>query len=121
MKIRVYYEDTDAGGVVYHTNYIKYCERARSDLFFAKGLSPVINDTHFVVSELECKFYKPAKLGDILEVKTALIEIKNASLLLEQTIYKESEKIFEMQIKLGFVDTNGKITKIPDELKTIFN
>ncbi len=120
MMIRVYYEDTDAGGVVYHTNYIKYCERARSDIFFAKGLSPVINDTHFVVSELECKFYQPAKLGDMLEVKTTPTEIKNASLVLEQTIYKENEMIFKMVVKLGFVDTNGKITKIPQELKTIF-
>lgn len=120
MQIRVYYEDTDAGGIVYHANYIKYCERARSDIFFAKGLSPVINNMHFVVSELECKFFKPAKLGDVLEVKTIPIEIKNASLLLKQTIYKENKKIFEMRIKLCFVDMSGKITKIPQELKTIF-
>lgn len=121
MQIRVYYEDTDVGGVVYHANYIKYCERARSEIFFAKGLSPAINDTHFVVSELECKFYRPAILGDILEIKTELKGLKNASLVLQQSIYKEDKKIFEMQVKLGFVNTDGKITKIPQELKTIFS
>jgi len=121
MQIRVYYEDTDAGGVVYHANYIKYCERARSEIFFLKGLRPVINDTHFVVSELECKFYKHAILGDLLEIKTKPIEIKNASLQLEQTIYKENEKIFQMRVKLGFVNIEGKIQKIPQELKTIFS
>ena len=58
MKIRVYYEDTDAGGVVYHTNYIKYCERARSELFFERGLSPQVSPTEFfVVKNINCDFF----------------------------------------------------------------
>ncbi|CUV65315.1 putative 4-hydroxybenzoyl-CoA thioesterase [Sulfurovum sp. enrichment culture clone C5] len=120
MKIRVYYEDTDAGGIVYHANYIKYCERARSEVFFENDLSPEMNGCHFVAGSMTCKFIKSAKLGDILEVKTELLENKNVSLLLKQTIFLKDEKIFEMEIKVGFVDKSGKITKIPQELKTIF-
>ncbi|MDD5359222.1 MAG: YbgC/FadM family acyl-CoA thioesterase [Sulfurovaceae bacterium] len=120
MKIRVYYEDTDAGGVVYHTNYIKYCERARSEIFFENDSSPELDGCHFVVSDITCKFIKSAKLGDILDVKTELLEKKRVSLLLKQTIFIKDEKIFEMQVRVGFVEKNGKITKIPQELQTIF-
>lgn len=120
VKIRVYYEDTDAGGVVYHTNYIKYCERDRSEVFFINDSSPEMNGCHFVVSDITCKFIKSAKLGDILDVKTELLEKKNVSLLLKQTIFLKDEKIFEMQVRVGFVDKSGKITKIPQELQTIF-
>ena len=73
VKIRVYYEDTDAGGVVYHANYLKFCERARSELFFERGLSPAIDGGHFVVSQIEASFHSPAKLGDTLIVKNSII------------------------------------------------
>jgi len=53
VKIRVYYEDTDAGGVVYHSNYLNFCERARSELFFQKELSPVLQNGHFVARKLD--------------------------------------------------------------------
>ncbi len=119
MQARVYYEDTDAGGVVYHTNYIKYCERARSDLFFQKGVTPSIQDCHFVVSSLCCKFIKSAKLGDLLDVDATITEMKSASMSVHQNIFLGSQKIFEMDLKLGFVDTSGNIRKIPQELRDI--
>ena len=57
MKIRVYYEDTDAGGIVYHTNYIKYCERARSEIFFEQGMKPTLGDkSGFVVRDIKACF-----------------------------------------------------------------
>ncbi|MGD9625492.1 MAG: acyl-CoA thioesterase, partial [Arcobacter sp.] len=52
MKLRVYYEDTDAGGIVYHSNYLNFCERARSDVFFQKGFSPVLEGGHFVAKKI---------------------------------------------------------------------
>ena len=76
MKIRIYYEDTDAGGIVYHANYIKYCERARSEMFFGSDVKPFSKDGHFVVSEIRAKFKKPAVLGDLLEVKTSVASLK---------------------------------------------
>lgn len=119
MQIRVYYDDTDAGGVVYHSNYLKFCERARSEIFFAQGKSPAIDGGHFVVRRVEAEFIKSAKLGDLLEVKSALIELKNASLHVKHDIYKESEKLFEMKVLLAFVK-EGKVAKIDEATKLFF-
>ena len=119
MKTRVYYDDTDAGGVVYHANYLKFCERARSDLFYEKGKSPAINGGHFVVRRLEADFIKSAKLGDLIEVKTKLLELKNASLLLHQEVLKEEEVLFRMTSTLAFVK-EGKPMRIDEETKAFF-
>ena len=119
MKIRVYYEDTDLGGVVYYANYLKFCERARSEIFFEKGMVPVKDGCHFVVTQIGAKFIKPAKFADILDVKTEIIDVKRVSISLKQTILKEDEKIFEMDVKLAFI-CNNKPSVIPSEFLDIF-
>jgi len=119
MKTRIYYDDTDAGGVVYHANYLKFCERARSDIFYEHGKSPAIDGGHFVVRHLEADFIKPAKLGDVIEVKNKLVALKNASLVLKQEIYKEEEKLFEMTSTLAYVK-EGKPSRIDQETKAFF-
>ena len=119
MKTRIYYDDTDAGGVVYHANYLKFCERARSDLFFEQGKSPAVNDGHFVVRRLEAEYIKPAKLGDLIEVKNELLELKKASLILKQMIYKEDVLLFSMTSTLAYVK-EGKPSKIDEETKAFF-
>ncbi len=119
MKIRVYYEDTDAGGIVYHTNYIKYCERARSELFFAKGKKPFEGDkSGFVVRRIECDFLGSAGLGDILVVHTKVDEMKRSSIVLTQWISRDNKTIFSMKILLAYVK-DGKVVRIPEELKSI--
>jgi acyl-CoA thioester hydrolase len=116
VKIRVYYEDTDAGGIVYHTNYIKYCERARSEIFFKEGLMPFDkNGSGFVVRSLEADFLGTAKLGDTLEVKTETLESKRASTLLRQSIFLEGKIIFDMRVLLVYL-VDGRVKKIPEEL-----
>ena len=119
MKTRIYYDDTDAGGVVYHANYLKFCERARSDLFFEQGKSPAVNDGHFVVRRLEAEYIKPAKLGNLIEVKNELLELKKASLILKQMIYKEDVLLFSMTSTLAYVK-EGKPSKIDEETKAFF-
>ena len=119
MKTRIYYDDTDAGGVVYHANYLKFCERARSDLFFEQGKSPAVNDGHFVVRRLEAEYIKPAKLGDLIQVKNELLELKKASLILKQMIYKEDVLLFSMTSTLAYVK-EGKPSKIDEETKAFF-
>lgn len=119
MKIRVYYEDTDTGGVVYHSNYLNFCERARSEAFFAKGMTPVLENGHFVARKVNADFYKSAKLGDMLEVKTRLIQMKAASFTLAQEIYKEEEKIFELEILLVYIDFDGKVQKLNTKTKEL--
>ena len=120
MKIRVYYEDTDAGGIVYHTNYIKYCERARSEIFFAKGKTPTDGDNSgFVVRHIDANFLGMAKLGDMLEVKSEVVKQKSASIVLKQTVLKESQKIFEMNVTLVFV-RDGRPRAIPENFQNFF-
>jgi len=120
MKTRIYYEDTDMGGIVYHTNYIKYCERARIELFFARGISPTVDGCHFVVKNIQCDFIASARLGDTVEVKSTLLSNKAASVVLNQSIYLQEKKIFDMEILLVFVCGEGKISKIPAHFKEMF-
>lgn len=119
MKLRVYYEDTDTGGIVYHSNYLNFCERARSQAFFDKGLMPVLEDGHFVARKIIGDFIKSAKLGDVLEVKTELKEMKSASFTLKQSIYKEDEKLFELEILLAHVSFEGVVKKIGPKTKDL--
>jgi len=120
MKIRVYYEDTDAAGIVYYANYLKFCERARSELFFKKGLSPQSEEGYFVVKRLEAEYIKPAKLGDLLEVTTELVEKRGASILLKQSVKREGEAIFEMSVRLAFLK-DAKAAKIPESIYSLIS
>lgn len=115
MTIRVYYEDTDVGGVVYHSNYLNFCERARSQLFFDAGRSPITQSGHFVAKHINADYVKSAKFGDLLEVKTTLKSIKNASFTLLQTVYRNEEKLFVMEIQLVHLTHEGAIAMIPEE------
>ncbi len=100
MKIRVYYEDVDVGGIVYHSRYINFCERARSEIFFGQNISPKLEDYHFVVKSLEARYHAPAFLGDILEIETKLLEHRGAVLRLHQSASKEETLCFDMDITL---------------------
>ena len=101
--IRVYYEDTDAAGVVYHSNYLKYMERARTEWLRTIGFSQEVlreeTGNIIVVSELDIKFIRPAKLDDLLEVHSRLIKVTGASFLFEQSIQKMQEKICSARVK----------------------
>jgi len=120
VKIRVYYEDTDAGGIVYHTNYIKYCERARSEAFFSKGLVPLEGEkSGFVVRKIDANFLASATLGDMLRVDTKIVTTKSSSITLLQEVWNEELKLFSMDILLVYVDS-GKIRRIPEEFKKLF-
>ena len=121
MKIRVYYEDTDAGGIVYHTNYIKYCERARSEVFFQRGMIPSLSDSSgFVVRDIKASFLATSTLGDTLDVTSKILTLKSSSLVLLQEVWKEEVKVFSMEVVLVYVD-KGKPCRIPEEFKDIFN
>lgn len=121
MQIRVFYEDTDVGGVVYHSNYLNFCERARSQLFFDAGRSPILSGGHFVAKHIEADYLKSAKFGEVLEVKTTLLQIKNASFSLLQQIFRDDEKVFEMKIDLVYLDFEGNMAKIPPEEKVFLS
>jgi acyl-CoA thioester hydrolase len=119
VKIRVYYEDTDTGGVVYHSNYLNFCERARSEAFFSRGLNPVLQTGHFVARRVEADFYVSAKLGDLLEVKTELVAMKAASFVLKQKIFRDDTLLFELEIVLVYIEFSGKVKRIDKETKEL--
>lgn len=116
FKTTVYYEDTDAGGVVYHSKYLNFCERARSNIFFQQNRKPMENGFHFVVKNLTANFLSSAKLGDILKIETYVTEIKKASLVMKQVVYLnyDDKKLFEMEVLLACL-YEEKVSKIPDD------
>lgn len=115
MKVRVYYEDTDVGAVVYYANYLKFCERARSDLFFKKGLSPHNENEFFVVKRVEADYIKSAVFGDVLDITCKLIEKKAASVVMYQEVLRDGELLFKGEFKLAYLK-DYKPSKIPKEL-----
>ena len=119
MKIRVYYEDTDTGGVVYHANYLNFCERARSDAFFDKGITPVLSNGHFVARKIVADYISSAKLGDVLNVTSELIEMKGASFKLKQSVYRDQTKLFVLEITLAYISFEGKPQKIDKKTKSL--
>jgi len=121
MHIRVYYEDTDVGGVVYHSNYLNFCERARSDAFFQKGMNPVLEHGHFVARKVCADYFASAKLGDLLHVKSGLVKMKSASFVLKQTVLKNEQKLFEQEIVLAYIDFEGKPQKIDVSTKELIH
>jgi len=122
-EIRVYYEDTDAGGIVYYANYLKFAERGRTELLRSAGFeNQVLLGTKglaFVVRHIEAGYHEPARLDDVLIVKTRVADIKNASFDMEQTIYCRNRLLFSMTVKLACVDMNknGKPVRLPGDLK----
>jgi len=121
MKIRVYFEDTDIGGIVYHTKYINFCERARSEILFSNGFKPfdVESQSGYVVKSLQCNFLKSATLGDILEVKTSLLTKKRVTFTLLQEVYRGENRLFSMQITLVALQ-NGRPVPLDSDLLALF-
>ncbi len=113
MKKRIYYNHTDAGGIVYHSNYITFCEQARSEIFFSHGIY-FSQTSGYVIKDLKAKFIKSAKLGDIIEIKTKVKKIRKTSIELLQEIYKDDELIFQLEVTAVYIQ-DGKISKIPQE------
>ena len=120
-KIRVYYEDTDSGGVVYYANYLKFLERARSEAIYSIGLSnrKLLNqyETLIIVKYCNIKYKKPAKLEDELDIITKAKNFTRTSFIMSQKIMKNNEEISIAEIQLVTVNKHGKPVKIPEKLK----
>ena len=123
-KLKVYYEDTDAGGVVYYANYLKYLERARTEALFSIGYSNKMLQNRFnsliIVKSCNTEYKKSARLEDELLVRSFVKSITKTSFFMNQIITKEEETIVEAQVHLVFVSNEGKPVKIPDEIYSKF-
>ena len=116
--VRVYYEDTDAGGVVYHSNYLNFMERARTEWLRALGFEQTdLRDqlnVLIVIHSMQIAFKKPAKFNDLLMVKSQLTALGSSSWQCAQTILKGDEVLIEAQVKAAFINSlTFKPTRIP--------
>ena len=117
-NVKVYYEDTDAGGVVYYANYLKYLERARTEALASIGLSNLqIKDkfgTLIIVKSCNIEYKKPAHLEDELNIRSFIKSTTKTSFLMNQFITKGESNIVEAKVHLVFVNEKGKPVKVPD-------
>ena len=124
-KIKVYYEDTDVGGVVYYSNYLKFLERARTELIHSIGLSnqKLLDDykTLIIVKSCNIEYIKPAKLEDKLQIYSSIQSFNKASFIMIQNIKKGDDLIIKAKLKLVTVNKEGKPIKIPAILEKQFN
>ncbi|NTW60683.1 MAG: acyl-CoA thioesterase [Nitrospirae bacterium] len=122
IEVKIYYEDTDCGNVVYYANYLKYMERGRTEYLADHGFSVselASQGTVFVVARVEIDYRSSARLGETIVVKTWISEMTRVSLLFGHTMTDKASGrlIAEAQARLVCVDPNGKIKRIPQELQ----
>jgi len=129
LPVRVYYEDTDAGGIVYHANYLRFAERGRTEMLRALGieLAQLREDDGliFVVRKGDMQYHKTASLDDCLVVETSLADIRGASVLLQQTIFRVggkqvNEKLFDFNVHVACMGQDGKAARLPSALRGAF-
>ena len=123
-KVKIYYEDTDAAGVVYYANYLKFLERARSEIIYSLGLTnkKLLNDynTLIIVKSCNIKYKKPAKFEDVLTINSRLKLISKVSFTMIQIIKRDSEIISDAEVVLVTVNNLGKPVRIPEVLLKSF-
>ena len=124
--MRVYWEDTDAAGIVYFANYLKYAERARSEILYAAGIDQTqlreTDDVVFGVRTCNAEYLLPARLGDQLEVHTRVAAVKGASFELRQTVMRGSDALVVMDVRLSCIDhISGKPARLPARVKAVLS
>ncbi len=124
MNFHIYYQDTDVGGIVYHSNYLDYAERARSEMLFDMGLSNtalVEQGIAFVLRSAELDYRRPARLDDLITVETVVCEMKNASMVMEQTFLRGDETLVVVRLQLAFVNPQTlRPIRMPEHIKKLF-
>ncbi len=121
FAVRIYYEDTDLSGLVYHANYLRYLERARTDWVGQLGMdqqAAIMCDAphFFVVSRLSIDYRRPARLGDGLGVRSRLVALGGASLSLHQTIWRSDTQLVDATVRVALVGAGGVPRRLPKPL-----
>lgn len=115
--VRVFFEDTDLSGIAYHANYLKWCERARSDLLRVLGIDQGdamrAGEGYYAVSEAAIKWRRPAKLDDVLRVETTCTQLRAASAHMEQRVFRDTELLCEIDIVAAFLASDGRPKRQP--------
>ncbi len=128
FPVRVYFEDTDTGGIVYHANYLRFMERARTEYLRDMGIdhralmAGSMGDSHmFVVRRMEIDYRKPAKLDDQLVVITTVTGVTGASFTMDQTVWRDDDIMVSGKVLIAVVGADGGVRRIPKPLRHIFN
>jgi acyl-CoA thioester hydrolase len=121
FQTRVYYEDTDLAGIVYHANYLKFIERARSEMVREAGISQTAlkagQGIVFAVRRMEMDFIAPARFEDDLRVETRLMGIKGASFDLDQTVWRGADRLYAAKVQVVCLAENGRAVRIPADIR----
>jgi acyl-CoA thioester hydrolase len=122
FPVRVYYEDTDAGGVVYYANYLKFAERARSEFLrsIGTGNTQLLNEHGVLIAVSGCsvKYHRPAKLDDALEVHTLLTNVRGASLSARQAVLRDGDTLVTLDVDLACLNEAGRPSRLPSFLRS---
>lgn len=122
IRIKIYYEDTDAAGVVYYANYLRYLERARTELLSGYGIN--VTEYHnmgcfFAITHVDIYYKRPAKLGDFIEVTTDVTELKNATITLKHQIFRDSTLLVAAFVTIACIGKDNKPRRLPEIFKNI--
>ncbi len=123
FNVRVYYEDTDFSGNVYHAAYLKFCERARTEFLRERGLhhSVLVEDgLVFVVRHMDISFERPAHIDDELVVETSVLDARGARLVLDQNVLRGDELLLTAKVTVALVGPGGRPVRMPAELRQKF-
>lgn len=124
FAIRVYFEDTDLSGVVYHANYLRWFERARTEMLRVLGIEQrdvqQAGEGAYAVTELNIRYLSPARLDDALIIESSAVEIRPASCRLVQRAFKQGRLLAEARLRVGFVGADGRPRRQPDAWRQAF-
>jgi acyl-CoA thioester hydrolase len=124
LPIRVYYEDTDAGGIVYHASYLRFAERGRTEMLRDAGFehAEILKTLGiaFTVISMNVDFKSPAKLDDTVVVKTSMKEVRGASMDMAQQVFRGEVLLVDMAVKIACIDKNGKAARLPEAVRELF-
>ncbi len=121
LPIRVYYEDTDTAGIVYYANYLKFAERARTEMLRLAGINQSEMATRycmaFAVRSCAVDFRAPARLDDLIEVRSRFTELVGATVSVVQAIWRDAEELVRLDVRVACLRENGRPTRIPAPLR----
>jgi len=124
FPVQIYWEDTDAGGIVYYANYLKFTERARTDLLRGLGInqqSLMIEDNlNFVVRDCRIEYLKPAVMDDTIEVRTCIRDLKGASLKMDQDVYRGADILIKSTVRIACLQKSGRPARFSPQIKDKF-
>jgi len=125
ITLRVYYEDTDAAGIVYYANYLRFIERGRTEFVRARGVDQrALREAEgivFAVRHVEADYLAPARLDDELEVETSVESVGGARLTMRQEVFREGQKLFSALVVLVAINEAGQATRLPANIRLLLH